>query len=310
MNYPYNASARCPRWKKFIEDVTDGDPIREEALQMIAGYVLFPNCKHQKIFAFMGAGGNGKSVYLDVLQEVFGMENCTTIDPLGLCEDFKAIHIKSSLLNYAQEIDSDFSKAEKVLKTIADGKDLQACYKGKDHIIFRPRCKLIFSCNAVPQARTIAGMDRRMYFIEFPCKFVDDPNPKNPHEKQADIDIIPKLLKELPGIFNWVYEGYKLLDTVGYFTDTPEQAEYMRQFRESSNPIEAFIRDWEEMFVGEVDKTGIYTRYCQWCDINNHMKLSSSNFFIRFRQVMKDKIVKEYYPRIDGTQVRRIVFKD
>lgn len=310
MTYPYEANAKCPRWDKFIQDVTDEDGIREEALQMIAGYVLFPDCKHQKIFAFMGAGGNGKSVYLDVLQEVFGSENCTTIDPMGLCEDFKAIHLKNSLLNYAQEIDADFSKAEKTLKTIADGKDIQACYKGQDHIIFRPRCKLIFSCNAVPQARTIAGMDRRMYFIGFPCKFVEDPDPKNPMEKKADIDIIPKLLEELSGIFNWVYEGYRLLNKYGCFMETYEQEEYMRQFREASNPVEVFVRDYDDTFEGEVPKDSIYHQYCDWCEENNHMKLASSNFFIKFKQAMGNRILEEVSRRENGGRRRTYIFKN
>ena len=47
MDYDYDASARCPTWEHFIEDVTDEEPRRAEILQFIAGYVLFPDCRHQ-----------------------------------------------------------------------------------------------------------------------------------------------------------------------------------------------------------------------------------------------------------------------
>lgn len=63
MTYPYVREEKCPHWEAFIREVTDGKERSIRMLQSIAGYVLFPDCRFQKIFALIGKGGNGKSVY-------------------------------------------------------------------------------------------------------------------------------------------------------------------------------------------------------------------------------------------------------
>src|SRR5690606_9330543 len=99
---------------------------------------------------------------------------------------------------------------EERLKQISSGEPVQACYKGKDHIIFRPRAKLIFCCNGQLRASdTSDGLARRLSIIDFPCKFVDFPDPSDPYQRTKDVQLEPKLLAELPGIFNWAYQGYK-----------------------------------------------------------------------------------------------------
>lgn len=307
MQYSYDINAECEKWKQFILDITD-DPIREEMLQYIAGYVLFPDCRHQKIFALIGDGGNGKSVYLEVLQKLYGDDNCSNVDPLGMMEDFKCIHIKDSLLNVSSEIDADFSKAEKVLKKVSAGEECMACYKGMTHVKFYPRCKLVYACNEIPRASVVKGMDRRLLFVEFPCRFVDTPNKKNPLEKRRDLNIIPKLLKELPGIFNWAYEGYKGLLQQGYFTETMEQDEIMQRFKELSNPVLAFVEDYE--WTGQMTREQIYNRYSSWCADTGHKQQSVHTFFPTFRELVEEYIFDEGQKRLDNKRVRYITFKE
>lgn len=307
MQYSYDINADCPKWKQFIIDITE-DPIREEILQYIAGYVLFPDCRHQKIFALIGDGGNGKSVYLEVLQKLYGDDNCSNVDPLGLMEDFKCIHIKDSLLNVSSEIDADFSKAEKIIKKVSAGEECMACYKGMTHVKFYPRCKLVYACNEIPRASVVKGMDRRLIFIEFPCRFVDTPNKNNPLEKRRDLNIIPKLLKELPGIFNWAYEGYKGLLEQGYFTETLEQNEIMQRFKELSNPVSAFVDDYE--WTGEMTREQIYNRYASWCQDTGHRQQSVHTFFPTFRELVDEYILQEGRKRINGKNLRYIIFKE
>ncbi len=306
--YKYDTGASCEVWEAFIEDVTAGDSVRAESLQLIAGYVLFPDCRFQKVFALMGAGGNGKSVYLDTLEAVFARENCTHVDPSNMPNEFWLIHLKDSLLNYATEIDADFSKSEKYLKSLSDGTTMQACYKGQNHITFKPRAKQIFACNATPKTRTIAGMDRRMFFVDFPCTYKDDPDPKNPLEKPKNINLQAELLTELPGIFNWVYAGYKTLMQVGYFTDTQEQADYMREFRQSSNPIEVFISD--HIFAGRMTRNQIYSMYGDWCTETGHMKQSRETFFPAFMKAMKRDIVGSGREQKNGAREMVIYFAE
>lgn len=310
-SYAYDPAARCPRWEKFIEECTDDDPKRMEALQTIMGYVMLADCRYQLMFLLMGKGGNGKSVYLDVMKELFGAENCTTVDPEQMNDNFQRILLRDSLVNYASEISGDMSATVKWVKSIACGEQINGCYKGKDNINFTPRCKMIFSCNSSPKANVIEGLDRRLFFVDFPCKFVDFPDPSDPTQRQADRDIIPKLLQELPGIFNWAYQGYQLLNIVKYFTETDEQAYYMQRFRESTNPIIVFCDEYAEFFTGMVPKRDLYNMYKTWCSENGHKAMASTNFFASFFSNMENKIENRSYRPWTGetSRPRYVVFK-
>ena len=304
MEYDYDPDATCPTWESFIEDVTDEEPRRAENLQFIAGYTLFSDCRHQKVFILVGSGGNGKSVYLEIIQKLFGNDNVTHVEPTGLAKEFERIRLKDSLLNIGSDINSDFSKGEirEWLLKVADGTSIQACYKGMNHVDFIPRCKLVYACNALPTAEIINGLNRRMQFIDFPCQYVETPDPKNPKQRRRDINIVPKLYAELPGIFNWAYAGYKLLNTVGYFTDTPEQATLMEQFEQTSNPISVFCEEQE--FEGTVKRDTIYYWYTLWCEHTGHKPLSRERFMPKFRDCMGDRIKDERRIRINGEITR------
>ena len=308
MDYDYDPHAECSNWMRFVEDVTNEEPRRQEILQFIAGYVLFPTCKHQKVFVLVGRGGNGKSVYLEVLQKLFGDANVTHIEPTGLAQEFQRIRLKDSLLNIGSDINSDFSRGEirEWLLKIADGTTVQACYKGMNHVDFIPRCKLVYACNAMPTAEIINGLNRRLQFIDFPCRYVETPDKGDPLQKQRDIDLLPKLMKELPGIFNWAYQGYRDLIHYGYFTDAPEQEELMQQFEQTSNPVMVFCEDYE--FKGTISREEVYGWYVDWCTNTGHKAMSRERFLPKFRDIMDRKILRERQVRVQGKPSRVFEF--
>lgn len=308
MDYDYDPDATCPQWESFIESVTDEEPRRAENLQFIAGYTLIPDCRYQKIFCLLGAGSNGKSVYLEIIQALFGARNVSVVSPVGLTREFERIKIKDSLLNIGKDVSPDFSTGEirEWLLQISDGTLIQACYKGQTHVTFAPRCKLIYSMNKPPVASVIEGLNRRLRFIEFPCSFVDFPDKRDRRQKQKDVNIITKLLAELPGIFNWAYRGYQLLNAVGYFTDTPEQDEITAQFEAQSEPVSVFCDDY--VFEGERTRDEIYEWYKEWCEKTGHKHTSRERFIPRFRDCMKDRITGEKQVRRNGRKIRIFCF--
>lgn len=290
--YPYIEDAVAPQWEKFIWQVTAQDERKAEILQFLAGYVLFEDCPHEKIFVLTGSGGNGKSRFTMILQELYGLENVTNITPQGLTEEFQRIHLRDSLLNLAGEIRSNLAGAEEIMKQIASGERVQACYKGKDHISFTPRCKLVYSCNGqLKSTDTSDGLARRLIIVDFPCQFVDNPDPNDPYQMPKDTDLLKKLKAELSGIFNWAYKGYRQLKTIGYFTETDEQNEQMQQFKEASNPILVFCQDFEEENAqyADINRQTLYVRYRQWCEDNGHKPASNTRFHPEFTRIMKGK---------------------
>ena len=298
MRYPYNHDASCAHWTRFVRDICADDEKSMEILQFIAGYVLYPDCQHQKIFYLVGAGANGKSVFLDMLVRLYGETNCTNLSPQAMRKPFQLVQLNSSVLNICEEISGDLESTEEVLKSVSAGGIQNACYKSKDFFNFRPRAKLVFASNEQPSSRdTSNGLARRMILVDFPVRFVETPNPDDPYERRKNTDISTPLMAEIAtgGSFNWAYAGYKLLREVGYFTETDKQAELMQDFQEVSNPVLLFWREnVEPSMPDEVGTSELYDEYKVWCERNGNCALARTRFHVEFK-----KIAGRYYERVE-----------
>jgi putative DNA primase/helicase len=250
-----------------------------------------PHCKFEKIFCLCGSGGNGKSKYLEMLRLLFGESNVTHITPRGLLDKFQRIGLKDSILNIAGEIKSDLRDTEEYIKLIASGEPISACYKSQDYVTFPSRAKLLFAMNGqLSSSDTSDGLTRRLIIVDFKTQFVDFPNPNNPYERLKNVNIMDELMQELQsgGIFNWVYEGYKLLDAVGYFTETNDQEELIREFKVASNPILQFYEDKITPHRPvEIKTKQLYADYQMWCVENGYLAKASNGFFREFKNVSK-----------------------
>lgn len=277
--YDYDPSAHCLKWQKFIREVMAARKLSMLLLQEAAGYVLFNDCSLQKCFFLIGDGANGKSVTLNVLAEVFGKDNVSTVEMSALTEPFQRIALLTSYINISTETSTDVKGAESVFKQVVVGDKISACYKNKDFITDNPRCKMFCACNEFIKSRdTTTGFLRRICFIDFPCKFIGE---------KADPDLEKKLATELSGIFNWCYEGYKRLKQNRKFTETPEQAQIMADFVDQSNPVAVFIREELANEVGELERKDLYVRYVSWTKAAGHETLSRTKFTRKFRDTLK-----------------------
>lgn len=298
-SYPYNPRATHTAWSSFITDVTGDDPKAAELLQFIPAYALFQDNCHEKIFVLSGSGGNGKSKYLEVLRQLFGgsASQTTTVShlqPRALLDKFQVIQLREAIINIAGEIRSDLRDVEEKMKAIASGEPTSGCYKGEQFVTFIPRTKLVFATNSqLSSDDTSEGLARRLILIDFKMRFVDNPDPNDPYERQKDIHILDSITAELQsgGVFNWVYAGYKLLRAVGYFTETNDQAELLQDFKRSSNPILLYFEDMERK--PEWTNSGIYHNYRQWCEDNGHQPKSSNVFHREFKTVA-NRVYEQY----------------
>lgn len=279
LQYPYVPSIKSKEWDAFIESVTDGDSKRASFLQEYAGYVMFPDNRLQKCACLVGSGANGKSIYFNTLSQVFGSENVTTITMSKLSQDFQAVHLLGSMLNISSENKSDVYGAEEVFKQVVAGDDVFACYKGKDYIKFKPRCKMILSLNNYPKITDRSdGFTRRLAFVEFPLKFVEYPQAENERPLDRSLEDKFKPNEQLTRIFNWVLDGYLMVRRCGYLTETDEQGRVLDEFKEESDPTIIFAKEVE--IKQRVTNAQLYDLYKYWC-IDNGYKPESRNTVVK-----------------------------
>ena len=293
MGYDYDKEADCPKWKKFIDEIMAGRKAQIQLIQEMMGYILFEDCKLQKCFFLMGDGANGKSVLLNVISAVFGEANVSNVEMSSLLEPFQRINLINSLVNISTETSSSVKGSESLFKQVVVGDTINGCYKNKNFINFKPRCVMISACNEYIKSRdTTTGFLRRICFIDFPCKFEGE---------KADTDLENKLKTELPGIFNWSYEGFKRLKQQRHFTETREQDEMMNEFIQIMNPVAAFIEECLNDREGKVDRVELYRLYTEWAKLAGHEAQSRTKFIQTFR-----KTIKQIRPDIEEVIVHGI----
>ena len=279
VEYNYDPEALCPKWEKFISEIMAEREPSIKLLQEMTGYILFNSCKLQKAFFLCGEGANGKSVFLNVISAVFDEANVSNVEMSSLVEPFQLISLMNSLVNISTETNSNVKGAESLFKQIVAGDKVNGCYKNKDFVEFRPRCVMISACNEYIKSRdTTNGFLRRIQFIDFPRKFEGE---------NADRNLESKLKTELPGIFNWAYEGYKRLKQQDYFTETQTQDEMMNEFIQQSNPVAVFIEECLEDEDGIVERSELYRKYTDWAKEAGHEAQSRTKFIQTFRRTIK-----------------------
>ena len=269
------------------------------------GYVFMQDCRYEKCFVLSGNGSNGKSKYLEILRQLFSSGpsgvSVSHLQPRALLDKFRLILFRESIINIAGEIRSDLRDVEELIKSIISGEPQTACYKSKDFVPFTPRTKLFFATNSqLSSGDTSEGLTRRLIMVDFKVSFVDNPDPDDPYQRLKNIDILDSLQSELNsgGIFNWAYEGYKLLRAVGYFTETNDQEQLLQDFKRSSNPVLVFWEESEHRPV-EYEYQQAYSDYVSWCGANGYKPFSSQQFHSEYRKVTS----KHYEPAIRSVRV-------
>jgi putative DNA primase/helicase len=61
-----------PNFQTFLNEATDKDKELQRFLQQVGGYCLTGSISEHALFFIYGSGGNGKSVFQNVLSEIMG----------------------------------------------------------------------------------------------------------------------------------------------------------------------------------------------------------------------------------------------
>lgn len=299
--YNYDPNAECPNWEKFIAEITNNQVDAQRVLQEFAGYILLPHCKFQKALMLKGGGSNGKSVFFNIISALLGGVGIdgdgyvSSTEPAKWSKDFRLMPLRYSLVNISSDTENDLRGAEGMIKKIIAGETLEDSYKHKDPIPFKTRSKLMMACNYFPTiGDTSDGFMRRWIIVELPMHFVskDKVRPFT-NDRELDPFLEDKLMKELPGIFNWVLDGLNRLLYQKGFTKTRLQDELINEFRAVNNPLYSFVEENKERFKGSdqghiVERNLIFNKFAQWADQNKVQPMPSNRFYSNMRSVFKN----------------------
>lgn len=277
-----NINMEIPRWKQFLESTlvikgtTDPDEDVINLVQEMFGYYLLNNLKAQKVFFMVGTGSNGKSVMINLLENMIGYDFISAMSLQFLTTDqFATSNLIGKKINICNEEESKYLRSDK-FKALISGDLIDAGRKFEGRLAFRPRTKYLFASNVLPTFDGFNyGMKRRIIIIPFNRTFT---------EEERDVDMAEKLRAELPGVVAWAIEGAKRLVDNNYVFTKTEATEEMAV--ELQNFISSAIMFFRESYVKVESKDSkyfisnekLYKEYVDWCDKHGKKKMSSHVF--------------------------------
>jgi putative DNA primase/helicase len=132
------------------------------------------------------------------------------------------------------------------------------------------------------------GLWRRMLFVPFENSYP---------EHRQNPNLAEQLSEELPGIFNWAFDGLKRLERSGRFVQPAKCKQAVAEYRRNVNPARAFLLD---NYVAGLEYEGlpsqeVYDSYVRWCSCNGYKPMNHTNF---------GKELKRTFPSIQRSQQR------
>lgn len=269
--YIYDKNATCPLWEKTLGEIMENDKNKIRTLQEFFGCCITREVKYEKALILIGEGANGKSTILHVLEQMVGEENCSALSLKYINDSQKVSVLVNKLVNICGEVSKRIEDFEAEFKTIVTGEKLTVSPKYVPEYTVRPFCKLVMAVNEFPYIddRTSAFY-RRLLLIELKKQFSEEEQNKNLRQE---------LLSELPGIFNWAYEGLvKLKERNTFVID-----EYMRLAIESMKEMNSPTIQWakENLMVlpkNDLVKGEAFEAYKAWSLKNGYKPAGLAKF--------------------------------
>lgn len=266
---PYDISGAnlvesAPKFQTFLERIQP-DPEIRDLLQEWIGYCLVPSVEHQTAMFWEGTGANGKSVLIEIIHQLLGSPNCSSV-PLGdLGKRFQALPTVGKLVNFCTDTAEIEKHCEGKLKAYIGGDVQYVDVKCRQGFSFVPTARLIVAFNDKPRFFDRSkGFWRRMLHVTFPVEI-----PSAEQDTSLMRGSMPDwpFRDELSAIFSWALVGLKRLTERGKFDPPASCLEAAEVYRQESNPVVEFL---QEMCVFEVSakspRARFYQAYRGYCE--------------------------------------------
>lgn len=236
----YDEKADCEEWNKFVCRILPDAEIRGFVQRWMG--LSMTSIVEQHLAFFYGSGANGKSVLVDTIARLLGtyaatakIESLTGTNKRGGGDATPdLIPLMGARMVRASEPEEGERLREAEIKAMTSGEPFLVRALHSDFIEFKPLFKLTISGNHKPEIRgTDDGIWRRVMLVPFDVQI--------PESERRDFEeFVGALLKEGPGILNWLVAG--LEDYLESGLRIPAAiADATKSYREESDPMQVFL---------------------------------------------------------------------
>lgn len=293
----YKKDAKCPNWIGFLESIfltPEGKPDHEliEFLQKAIGYSFTGVTKEQIMFFLFGNGRNGKSTFINTIQDLLGdYGRQTNSDTFLKKKNDSGINNDVARLDGARFVSAVESEegqqlSESLVKQITGGEKMSARFLRQEYFEFTPEFKVFFTTNHKPIIKgSDEGIWRRIKLIPFTVTIPVD---------KIDYDLPDKLAKEMPGILRWAVEGCLKWQSEG-LGEPKAVKDATEDYRQDMDILGPFVDENCSIHPNaKIEAKTLYENYTKWCFSNNEMELKNRAFYrqMEIRGFKKEKGAK------------------
>lgn len=282
----YDPQAKCPTWERFLEDVMQDEEgnVKHELidfLQKAVGYSLTGDTSEQVLFFFYGTGRNGKSTFMNVINDVLGdygkqtnAETFTIKKSDRVNNDVAAL--KGARLVAATESEEGARLAESLVKQLTGGEPILARFLHQEFFEFVPQFKIFFTTNHKPVIRGAdEGIWRRIRLVPFTVRIPDE---------KLDKDLPKKLSAEMSGILRWAVEGCLKWQKEG-LGNPKEVQDATASYRDEMDTMGSFLDEY--CMVHENAKCPaptLYQKYIEWTEDNGEYQITRTKLYRKIEE--------------------------
>ena len=258
-----------------FNNLSCGDEEVSSLLKEIIGYTFYRRNKMRKFFVLVGDGFNGKSTYLDMIENLLNKSNVARVDLQELVTDkFAPQLLSDKLVDLGDDIDKEFVANTGRFKKLVTGEPIIAQKKGQDQFNMSYYGKFIFSCNEIPRINDKThGMKSRMVIVPLRADI----------SKQEKIPFIDELLQEqqaMEYILKLAMAALLRVLETGSFTIPQIVIDATEEYHKDNDSVAQWLEEY-----GEIDQKAIketYLSYCVYCDEANIKPEGRTTFCRRF----------------------------
>ena len=251
-------------------------------IQKAMGYALTGDVSEQCLFILWGTGANGKSTFLNVLQDLFGDYACSTGTETFMKKTSEQSNdiarLRGMRLVTTNETEQGKPLSESLIKQITGEDVLTARFLYGEYFSFKPTFKIFMATNHKPKIKGADnGIWRRIKLIPFTVTIPPE---------QRDKKLTEKLVAENAGILNWLLKGYSMWKKEG-LNEPDAIREANEEYRYDMDSIESFISEalnLDASLQWRLPTKNLYDAYIKWCSKNNERSLCQKSLAIRLQE--------------------------
>lgn len=283
----YSPGAPATRWLRYLAEIfrDDADATSKILLlqQFVGACLVGIATRYARCMVFIGEGNNGKSVFLDVVRELFPASARAATSPQKFSSEYYVARLAGARINIVAETPRTDMEHSEGFKAIISGDVVDARHPTERPFQYKPVAGHLFACNTLPGTGDQTwGFWKRFLLVTFNRTFTDD---------EADKTLASTIVNtELGGVVNWALEGARSLITSGGYVQPDSMVAAKREWREDSDQVLRFAQEKLELVEDKTKGTMgsvIYKSYVQWAEENGLRRTTMSNtmFARRLKQL-------------------------